>query len=71
MREYEAENIAVGLLLFFKACIRVFLCDQLENGVSHRESKRSIPFANDLSGPPESSSCTAEHNFVTETTHNG
>ncbi|XP_035531920.1 AF4/FMR2 family member 3 [Morone saxatilis] len=38
---------------------------KLENGVSHRESKRSIPFTN------ESSPRTAEHNFVTETMHNG
>uniref|UniRef100_A0A3Q1EM34 AF4/FMR2 family, member 3 n=1 Tax=Acanthochromis polyacanthus TaxID=80966 RepID=A0A3Q1EM34_9TELE len=43
---------------------------KLENGVSHRESKRSLPYANDLSGPTESSSLTAE-NLVTETTHNG
>ncbi|XP_070771372.1 AF4/FMR2 family member 3 [Enoplosus armatus] len=44
---------------------------KLENGVSHRESKRSIPFSNDLSGGTESSTHTAELNFVTETTHNG
>ncbi|XP_044073948.1 AF4/FMR2 family member 3 [Siniperca chuatsi] len=44
---------------------------KLENGVSQRESKRSIPHANDLSGCTESSSHTAELNFVTETTHNG
>ncbi|XP_059199597.1 AF4/FMR2 family member 3 [Centropristis striata] len=44
---------------------------KLENGVSHRESKRSIPYANDVSGHIESSSHTAERNFVTETTHNG
>ncbi|XP_041807434.1 AF4/FMR2 family member 3 isoform X2 [Chelmon rostratus] len=44
---------------------------KLENGVSHRESKRSIPYTNDLSGRTESSSHTAERNFVTETTHNG
>ncbi|XP_045910776.1 AF4/FMR2 family member 3 [Micropterus dolomieu] len=44
---------------------------KLENGVSHRESKRSIPNTNDLSGHIESPSHTAEHNFVTETTHNG
>ncbi|XP_074514971.1 uncharacterized protein aff3 isoform X2 [Sebastes fasciatus] len=44
---------------------------KLENGVSHRESKRSIPHANDLSDHTESSSHTAERNFVTETTHNG
>ncbi|XP_008294604.1 AF4/FMR2 family member 2 isoform X2 [Stegastes partitus] len=43
---------------------------KLENGVSHRESKRSLPYANDLSGHTESSSLTAE-NLVTETTHNG
>ncbi|KAM9347389.1 uncharacterized protein aff3 [Symphorus nematophorus] len=43
---------------------------KLENGVSHRESKRSIPFTNDLSGHTESS-LTADRNFVTETTHNG
>ncbi|XP_070694843.1 AF4/FMR2 family member 4 [Pempheris klunzingeri] len=44
---------------------------KLENGASHRESKRSIPLANDRSGHKESSSHTAEHTFVTETTHNG
>ncbi|XP_076602341.1 uncharacterized protein aff3 [Chaetodon auriga] len=44
---------------------------KLENGVSHRESKRSIPYTNDLSGRTDSSSHTAEHTFVTETTHNG
>ncbi|CAG5865774.1 unnamed protein product [Menidia menidia] len=43
---------------------------KLENGVSHRESKRSLSFSNDLSGNTESASLTAE-NFVTETTHNG
>lgn len=58
--------------LFFKACVCVcFVCDQLENGVSHRESKRSIPHASDLAGRTESSSHAAERNFVTETTHNG
>ncbi|XP_073329994.1 uncharacterized protein aff3 [Pagrus major] len=44
---------------------------KLENGVSQRESKRSIPLTNDLSGRTESSAHTAERNFVTETTHNG
>ncbi|XP_068561111.1 AF4/FMR2 family member 3 [Cebidichthys violaceus] len=44
---------------------------KLENGVSHRESKRSIPHAKDLSGHTESLSHTAERNFVTETVHNG
>ncbi|XP_054471919.1 AF4/FMR2 family member 4 isoform X2 [Anoplopoma fimbria] len=43
---------------------------KLENGVSHRESKRSIPHANDLSGNTEST-LSAERNFVTETMHNG
>ncbi|XP_040913784.1 AF4/FMR2 family member 3 isoform X2 [Toxotes jaculatrix] len=44
---------------------------KLENGVSHRESKRSLPHASELSGCTESSAHTAELNFVTETTHNG
>ncbi|KAF3843411.1 hypothetical protein F7725_002260 [Dissostichus mawsoni] len=44
---------------------------KLENGVSHRESKRSLPHANDPSGHTEPSSLTAERNFVTETLHNG
>lgn len=44
---------------------------KLENGVSHRESKRSIPHANDPSGHTESVPHTAERNFVTETMHNG
>uniref|UniRef100_UPI0037E7E535 AF4/FMR2 family member 3 n=1 Tax=Semicossyphus pulcher TaxID=241346 RepID=UPI0037E7E535 len=44
---------------------------KLENGVSHRESKRSIPHANSLPGHTGPSSHTADHNFVTETTHNG
>ncbi|TKS66827.1 AF4/FMR2 family member 3 [Collichthys lucidus] len=44
---------------------------KLENGVSHKESKRSVPHTNDLSGRTESSAHTAEHSFVTETTHNG
>lgn len=35
--------------------------------MSHRESKRSAPFASDHSGRTSES----EHNFVTETTHNG
>ncbi|XP_060909311.1 AF4/FMR2 family member 3 isoform X2 [Labrus mixtus] len=41
---------------------------KLENGVPCRDSKRSIPYANDHT---ESSSQTAEKKFVTETTHNG
>ncbi|XP_023261085.1 AF4/FMR2 family member 3 [Seriola lalandi dorsalis] len=44
---------------------------KLENGESHRESKRSLPHASDLSGCTESSANTAECNIVTETTHNG
>ncbi|XP_034550095.1 AF4/FMR2 family member 3 [Notolabrus celidotus] len=44
---------------------------KLENGVSHRDSKRSIPYANDPPVHSGSSSHTAEHDFVTETTHNG
>ncbi|XP_040004978.1 AF4/FMR2 family member 3 isoform X2 [Xiphias gladius] len=44
---------------------------KLENGVSHRESKRSLPHASNISGHVESSAHTAERNFVTETTHNG
>ncbi|XP_044221816.1 AF4/FMR2 family member 3 [Thunnus albacares] len=42
-----------------------------ENGVSHRESKRSIPCTNDLSGHTESSFHATENNFSTVTTHNG
>eukprot|EP00064_Thunnus_orientalis_P007935 superscaffoldBa00000912_g7957 len=44
---------------------------QPENGVSHRESKRSIPCTNDLSGHTESSFHATENNFSTVTTHNG
>ncbi|XP_071775324.2 uncharacterized protein aff3 [Centroberyx gerrardi] len=44
---------------------------KLENGVSHRESKRSMSFANDLSGQTESSSQKPPHNLATETVHNG
>ncbi|XP_026233022.1 AF4/FMR2 family member 2 isoform X2 [Anabas testudineus] len=44
---------------------------KLENGVSHRESKRTLPNTSDPSAQTESSSHTAERNFVTETTHNG
>ncbi|XP_028991492.1 AF4/FMR2 family member 2 isoform X2 [Betta splendens] len=44
---------------------------KLENGATHRESKRSLPNVNELSGQTESSSRTPERNFVTETTHNG
>ncbi|TNN42679.1 AF4/FMR2 family member 3 [Liparis tanakae] len=44
---------------------------KLENGVSHRESKRSIPHANDASGHTASVAHAAERNFVTETMHNG
>ncbi|XP_041662224.1 AF4/FMR2 family member 3 isoform X2 [Cheilinus undulatus] len=44
---------------------------KLENGVPHRESKRSIPYANDLPGHTGSSSHAAQQNLVTETTHNG
>ncbi|XP_037345364.2 AF4/FMR2 family member 3 isoform X3 [Pungitius pungitius] len=42
-----------------------------ENGVSHRDSKRSIPPAKDLSGQKEPVPQAAERNFVTETVHNG
>lgn len=49
----------------------VCVCGQLENGVSNREIKRTLPNASDLSGQTESSSHTADLNFVTETTHNG
>lgn len=69
MHEYAAESIDIGM--FFKACVCLFVCDQLENGVSHRESKRSLPHASNISGHVESSAHTAERNFVTETTHNG
>ncbi|XP_026152235.1 AF4/FMR2 family member 4 isoform X2 [Mastacembelus armatus] len=44
---------------------------KLENGVSHRESKKSLHNVSHLSGRSESAAHTAEHNFVTETTHNG
>ncbi|XP_029967471.1 AF4/FMR2 family member 4 isoform X2 [Salarias fasciatus] len=43
---------------------------KLENGVPHRESKKSLPYASDLPGLTESSSPPAE-SLVTETTHNG
>lgn len=56
-------------------CVSVYVCvylyEQLENGVSHRESKKSIPYTNDLSGHIESSLHAAEDNFSTMTTHNG
>uniref|UniRef100_A0AAQ4RVK2 ALF transcription elongation factor 3 n=1 Tax=Gasterosteus aculeatus aculeatus TaxID=481459 RepID=A0AAQ4RVK2_GASAC len=42
-----------------------------ENGVSHRESKRSIPPAKDLSSQKEPAPHAVERNFVTETVHNG
>lgn len=48
----------------------VFVCDQLENDVSDRESKKSLVYPNDISGKTESSSLRVE-NLVTETTHNG
>lgn len=38
---------------------------KLENGVSHRESKRGKPYANESSGP------TDDNHIMTETTHNG
>ncbi|KAF7665722.1 hypothetical protein LDENG_00134680 [Lucifuga dentata] len=44
---------------------------KLENGVSHRETKRSIPYGNDLPAHTESSSHMAGHNFATESSHNG
>ncbi|XP_034042376.1 AF4/FMR2 family member 3-like [Thalassophryne amazonica] len=44
---------------------------KLENGGSHCESKRSTPYAKDLSGRTDSSSRPSETNFSTETTHNG
>ncbi|KAG7220962.1 hypothetical protein INR49_010211 [Caranx melampygus] len=44
---------------------------KLENGESHRESKRSLPHTSDLSCRTESSAHTAQCNIVTETTHNG
>ncbi|XP_068185805.1 AF4/FMR2 family member 3 isoform X2 [Antennarius striatus] len=43
---------------------------KMENGASHRESKRSTSFTYDLSGCTESSSQVTER-FVSETTHNG
>lgn len=49
----------------------MFVCDQSENGVSHRESKRSIPPAKDLSSQKEPAPHAVERNFVTETVHNG
>ncbi|KAG7502230.1 hypothetical protein JOB18_016212 [Solea senegalensis] len=44
---------------------------KLENGVSHRDSKRTHPQTNDLPGHTETSTHTAAHDFLTETTHNG
>ncbi|XP_053296609.1 AF4/FMR2 family member 3 [Pleuronectes platessa] len=45
---------------------------KLENGVSHREGKRSLPHAGgDLSDRTKPSAHTAGRNIVTETTHNG
>ncbi|KAM3607916.1 uncharacterized protein V6R79_016161 [Siganus canaliculatus] len=44
---------------------------KLENGTSQRESKRSLPVTNDLSGHTEASPPLTERNFVTETMHNG
>ncbi|KAM7380324.1 hypothetical protein PAMP_003631 [Pampus punctatissimus] len=44
---------------------------KLENGVSHRESKRNIPYTNEISGHTESSFHATEHNLSTVTTHNG
>lgn len=52
-------------------CVCVCMYEKQENGVSHRESKRNIPYTNDLSGHTESSFHAAEHNFSTVTTHNG
>ncbi|CAJ1079673.1 AF4/FMR2 family member 3 [Xyrichtys novacula] len=44
---------------------------KLENGVPHRDNKRSIPYGNDPPVHSGSSAHTTEHNFVTEMTHNG
>ncbi|KAM3862317.1 uncharacterized protein aff3 [Diretmus argenteus] len=43
---------------------------KLENGLSHKESKRSISYANNLSGQ-ESSTDKPPRNLATETIHNG
>ncbi|XP_061548823.1 AF4/FMR2 family member 3 isoform X2 [Phycodurus eques] len=44
---------------------------KLENGVSHKESKRNVPHTKDVAGRTESSSLAAERDFSTETVHNG
>ncbi|KAM9851221.1 uncharacterized protein aff3 [Aulostomus maculatus] len=44
---------------------------KLENGVSHRECKRNIPYEKDLSDHTESSFRAAEQSFSNETTQNG
>ncbi|XP_029386221.1 AF4/FMR2 family member 3 isoform X2 [Echeneis naucrates] len=44
---------------------------KLENGESHRESKRIVPHTAELSDCTESSAHTADRNIITETTHNG
>ncbi|XP_074551105.1 uncharacterized protein aff3 isoform X2 [Halichoeres trimaculatus] len=44
---------------------------KLENGVSHKDIKRSNSYVNDPPVHSGSSSHTAEKNLVTETTHNG
>lgn len=56
--------------MYVSVSVCVHMYEQLENGVSHKESKRSIPYTNDLSGHTESS-FQAEHNFSSVTTHNG
>ncbi|XP_072300853.1 uncharacterized protein aff3 isoform X2 [Eucyclogobius newberryi] len=38
---------------------------KMENGVSHKESKRGIPYANECSGPAD------DNHILTETTHSG
>lgn len=68
---HENEGESINVISFIKPYICVFVCYQLENGVSHRESKRTLPNTSDPSAQTESSSHTAERNFVTETTHNG
>ncbi|XP_054643953.1 AF4/FMR2 family member 3 isoform X2 [Dunckerocampus dactyliophorus] len=44
---------------------------KLENGASHKDSKRNVPHAKDVPRHTDSTFHQAEHGFSTETTHNG
>nr|XP_061799931.1 AF4/FMR2 family member 3-like [Nerophis lumbriciformis] len=44
---------------------------KMENGASHKESKRNTPHAKDVGGRTESSAHAADLGFSTETIHNG